>query len=111
MIRYSRIKEKDPREIVLLTSRPCQWGRCFFCDYVDDNSEEDQKLNELNSQVLQSVTGEFKKLEIINSASVFELPKETLKNIKDEYSYLEDMGNVEILWKTTDFGVGDEDDY
>ncbi len=83
MVRYNRISKKDPREIVLLKSRPCQWGRCFFCDYIDDNGEEDDSLNDFNKQVLQDVTGEFKKLEVINSASVFELPKESLKNIKD----------------------------
>lgn len=83
MIRYSRILEKDPREIVLLKSRPCQWGRCFFCDYIEDNGEDDFSLSEFNNKVLQNVTGEFKKLEVINSASVFELPKESLKNIKD----------------------------
>ena len=83
MIRYNRILEKDPREIVLLKSRPCQWGRCFFCDYIDDNCEEDDGLNDFNKQVLQNVTGEFGKLEVINSASVFELPEGSLKNIKD----------------------------
>ena len=62
MIRYNRIIEKDPREIVLLKSRPCQWGRCFFCDYIDDNCEEDDGLNDFNKQVLQNVTGEFGKL-------------------------------------------------
>ena len=83
MVRYNRIIQKDPREIVLLKSRPCQWGRCFFCDYIDDNSEEDDNLNDFNEQVLKNVTGEFEKLEVINSASVFELPKGSLKNIKD----------------------------
>ena len=37
----------------------------------------------LNREVLSKVTGEFKKLEVINSASVFELPRESLQNIKD----------------------------
>ncbi len=83
MIRHSRILEKDPREIVLLKSRPCQWGRCFFCDYIDDNCQDNLSLIEFNQEVLQNVTGEFKKLELINSASVFELPKENLKDIKD----------------------------
>lgn len=83
MIRYSRILKKDPREIVLLKSRPCTWGRCFFCDYIDDNCEDELAMIEFNNQVLQNVTGEFKKLEVINSASVFELPKESLKDIKD----------------------------
>ena len=83
MIRYSRILEKNPREIVLLKSRPCKWGRCSFCDYIDDNCKDDSAMIEFNYQVLQNIRGEFKKLEVINSASVFELPKETLEDIRD----------------------------
>ena len=83
MIRYSRITEKNPREIVLLKSRPCTWGRCFFCDYIEDNCKDELAMIEFNRQVLKNITGEFKKLEVINSASVFELPKETLQDIKD----------------------------
>lgn len=83
MIRYSRILRKNPREIVLLKSRPCKWGRCFFCDYIDDNSCDDNSIIEFNHDVLSNVTGEFKKLEVVNSASVFDLPKESLKYIKD----------------------------
>lgn len=83
MIRYSRILEKNPREIVLLKSRPCKWGRCFFCDYIHDNCEDDASMIAFNGEILRDVTGEFKRLEVINSASVFELPQETLKDIKD----------------------------
>lgn len=83
MIRYSRILEKNPREIVLLKSRPCQWGRCFFCDYIHDNCENDESIIKFNKGILKDITGEFKRLEIINSASVFELPKESLQDIKD----------------------------
>lgn len=36
-----------------------------------------------NREVLKQITGEFKVLEVINSGSVFELPKQTLKDIKD----------------------------
>ncbi|MDR7869869.1 MAG: radical SAM protein [Tissierellaceae bacterium] len=38
---------------------------------------------EFNNHILRNITGEFKRLEVINSASVFELPKETLQDIKD----------------------------
>ena len=44
MERYSRILEKDKREIVLLKSRPCIWGKCSFCDYIEDN-DIDQNEN------------------------------------------------------------------
>lgn len=83
MIRYSRILEKNPREIVLLKSHPCKWGRCFFCDYINDNCKDESAMVDFNRKVLMDVTGEFKKLEVINSASVFELPKESLQDIKD----------------------------
>lgn len=83
MIRYSKILEKNPREIVLLKSRPCHWGRCLFCDYIHDNDEEDSYINQINKEVLKNITGEFKQLEVINSASVFQLPKETLETIKE----------------------------
>lgn len=83
MIRYNRILEKNPREIVLLKSHPCKWGRCFFCDYISDNCKDEVAMIDFNNQVLSNVTGEFKKLEVINSASVFELPKDSLQDIKD----------------------------
>lgn len=83
MLRYSRILDKNPREIVLLKSRPCTWGRCFFCDYILDNCEDQLAIIELNNKVLKNVTGKFRSLEVINSASVFELPKESLQDIKD----------------------------
>ncbi len=83
MLRYSRILDKNQREIVLLKSRPCTWGHCAFCDYIDDNASNDDEIIQFNRDVLKHVTGEFKKLEIINSASVFELPEECLRDIKD----------------------------
>lgn len=83
MLRYSKIIVKNKREIVLLKSRPCKWGLCSFCDYIDDNSSNDEEINQFNFEVLKNVTGEFSKLEIINSASIFELPMESLRYIKD----------------------------
>ncbi len=83
MQRYNRVLNKNPREIVLLKSRPCQWGRCFFCDYIEDNSQNAEEIVKFNREILKEITGEFKSLEVINSASVFELPEESLKDIKD----------------------------
>ncbi|HHY13867.1 MAG TPA: radical SAM protein [Thermoanaerobacterales bacterium] len=83
MMRYSRISNKNPREIVLLKSRPCKWGRCLFCDYIDDNCNDIDYINEFNNDVLKNVTGKLKQLEVINSASVFELPMGTLEIIRD----------------------------
>lgn len=83
MERYNRITNKNKREIVLLKSRPCVWGKCRFCDYIDDNSRDLEEMLLLNEQVLSKVTGEFGVLEVINSGSCFELPKETLLRIRE----------------------------
>ena len=83
MERYSHILEKDKREIVLLKSRPCIWGKCSFCDYIEDNSTCTKEMIEINNQVLDLITGEYGILEVIDSASIFELPKESLLKIKE----------------------------
>lgn len=81
--RYSRIFHSlDPREIVLLKSFPCRWGRCAFCSYIGDNCEDAELINKTNESVLKQVTGEFKVLEVINSGSCFEIPNESLEMIK-----------------------------
>lgn len=80
--RYSKITEKLPREIVLLKAKPCFWGKCAFCDYIEDNSRDEEAINALNDKVLKNVTGEFGVLEVIDSASVFELTEHTKQNIK-----------------------------
>ena len=79
--RYSRITEKHPREICLLRSFPCAWGKCSFCDYIEDNGRDEAAMAELNRQVLGQVTGELGTLEVINSGSCFELPERTLEDI------------------------------
>lgn len=83
MDRYSKITNKNVREIVLLRSHPCAWGKCLFCDYIDDNSKDEDELNRCNLEVLKHVTGEFGVLEVINSGSCFELPQITLEQIKE----------------------------
>lgn len=82
MERYNRITNKNKREIVLLQSFPCAWGKCRFCDYIEDNSRDKAAMLALNEEVLSHVTGEFGVLEVINSGSCFELPKETLALIR-----------------------------
>lgn len=82
MERYSKITNKNIREIVLLKSHPCAWGKCLFCDYIDDNSKDDVELDTCNSKVLSQVTGEFGVLEVINSGSCFELTRNTLEQIR-----------------------------
>lgn len=82
MERYSVIHKKNPREILLLKSKSCKWGRCSFCDYIHDNSDDEKYIIDFNKNLLKNVTGKYKKLEIINSGSCFELPAETFKDIK-----------------------------
>lgn len=82
MERYSRITDKNQREIVLLRAFPCAWGKCAFCDYIEDNGRNREEMEEQNRQVLSQVTGGLGVLEAINSGSCFELPRETLEDIK-----------------------------
>ncbi|MDE5964473.1 MAG: radical SAM protein [Eubacterium sp.] len=82
MERYSVIKEKNPREIVLLRGRGCVYKKCTFCDYHTDRCNDDEENYQLNHLVLSSVTGQYGNLEVINSGSVFELDGKTLGEIK-----------------------------
>lgn len=79
--RYSKITDKNNREICLLRAFPCAWGKCAFCDYIEDNGRDEATMIALNKSVLDQVTGEFGVLEVINSGSCFELPKQTLDDI------------------------------
>lgn len=81
-IRYNKIKDKHKREIVLLKSFPCAYGKCSFCNYIEDNSLDENTINIINKDTIKNITGEFGVLEVINSGSVFELTNETMKMIK-----------------------------
>lgn len=83
MQRYSKILGKNKREMVMLKGFPCKWGRCKFCDYIHDNSNNEKEIIAFNKKVLKEVTGELGVLDVINSGSIFELPQETLKDIKE----------------------------
>lgn len=50
MDRYSKITNVHmyKREIVLLKSRPCAYGKCTFCDYILDNSRNIDEINAVN---------------------------------------------------------------
>ena len=52
MERYSRITDKNRREIVLLRAFPCAWGKCTFCDYIEDNGKgfDIDKLDETKNK-------------------------------------------------------------
>ncbi|MGL5000245.1 MAG: radical SAM protein [Cetobacterium sp.] len=82
-VRYSKIENKNKREIVLLKGLPCKYGKCKFCNYIEDNSENLEEIDRVNKETLEEVTGEFGALEVINSGSVFELPELTLERIRE----------------------------
>lgn len=83
MNRYGIVEAKNQREIVLLKGHPCIWGKCAFCDYILDNESDEYTMSAFNQTILNQVTGKFGVLEVINSGSVFELPKETLSVIRN----------------------------
>ena len=83
MDRYSEVTNKNQREIVLLKAFPCKWSKCSFCDYILDNSNDEDEINKLNFEVLENITGKYKVLEVINSGSCFEIPQATLLKIKE----------------------------
>lgn len=81
MIRYSVIKEKNPREIVLLRGMGCAWRKCTFCDYHLDSSADRDANFALNREVLSQVTGVYHHLEVINSGSFPELDERTVEEL------------------------------
>lgn len=126
--RYSEVMGKNRREIVLLKGFPCKWGKCRFCDYIEDNSKDENEIIRVNEKVLDKVKGKYKVLEVINSGSVFEIPKKTMNRIKkvisekgiellffeSHYMYrkrlkeIEDFFGIPIIFKC---GVETFDDY
>lgn len=83
MTRYSEIRLKNPREIVLLRGSGCKWKKCRFCDYHLDCSSDETANFELNRQVLAKVTGKYRSLEIINSGSFCDLDDRTMELIRE----------------------------
>lgn len=83
MIRYSVIEEKNPREIVMLRGRGCDWRRCTFCDYHLDFSKNDEENFGLNRSVLANVTGVYGDLEVINSGSFVDLDDDSIQAVID----------------------------
>lgn len=91
MQRYSLIKEKMPREFLLLQGTGCRWAKCTFCDYFGDCSGNPY---EVNKKVLEQVTGEFGVLDIINSGSAMELDSDTIGLIKETIA----EKNIKTVW-------------
>lgn len=70
-----------PREVVLLRSMPCSWGKCEFCEYKNDNVPSVATAIKENLKVLDQVQGKHGVLQVIDSASWTELPMQTLFDI------------------------------
>lgn len=77
MKRYAIIKDKNPREIVLLKGTGCKWQKCLFCDYYQDSSKNKDENFAINKVAIDQINGAFKNLEVINSGSYFELDDKT----------------------------------
>ena len=77
--RYSVINQGMRREFILLQGTGCRWKRCAFCDYHLDTSSDPYAVNR---PVLESVTGEYGVLDVINSGSAPELDGRTIEHIK-----------------------------
>ncbi|MDR3318861.1 MAG: hypothetical protein LBS99_05420 [Clostridiales bacterium] len=81
MKRYAVVREKYPREVVLLKSLGCAWNKCAFCDYKNDKAESILECIPFNRQILNKARGGTGVLQIIDSASFNELPMDTLFDI------------------------------
>ena len=84
MQRYSEIKEKNPREILLLRGSGCKWRRCAFCDYHLDFSRDEEANFILNNQFIDKVSGKYGKLEVVNSGSFCDLDEATISAIESK---------------------------
>ena len=81
MERYSKIIDKDKREIVLLIGNGCKWSKCKFCNYHLDRNNIEEEQYQINFRALERVTGEFGVLEAINSGSIFELNEKSFRRL------------------------------
>ena len=83
LIRYAKFTGHHPREVVLLKGLPCVWSRCTFCDYIDDNTTDQALIRKTADEELAQVTGQFGRLQVINSGSIQELPLFLREEIRD----------------------------
>ncbi|MCZ6683033.1 MAG: radical SAM protein [Planctomycetota bacterium] len=84
LVRYGKYDQGNlPREVVLLRGLPCIWSRCSFCDYIDDNTTDMDEIGRVADEELAKVTGEFGRLQVINSGSIQELPRPVQERIRD----------------------------
>lgn len=96
LLRYSLIKNKFPREFLLLQGTGCVYKKCSFCDYYNDVSDNPF---EVNKPVIERVTGVTGVLDIINSGSCFELDEKTINLIYEKAV----QKNIHTLWFETHY--------
>lgn len=82
-VRYAVIRDKNPREVVMLRGSGCKWRRCRFCDYHLDHSRDEEANWRLNRRVLSLVQGTYGKLGVIDSGSFCDLDERTIRAIID----------------------------
>lgn len=82
MKRYGVINDsKEQMEVVLLRGTGCEWAQCNFCDYCIDYNKDTEADFQLNTEVLDKVTGIYSKLQVICSGSFAELDSKTIEYI------------------------------
>ena len=85
MKRYGVVDDfKEQMEVILLRGSGCTWGRCTYCDYQKDFTQDQMSNYKLNRKVINQVTGKFKKLFVIDSGSFVELDSLTLAYLRDK---------------------------
>lgn len=82
LTRYSIINQKNQREMVMLLGTGCGWRRCRFCDYHLDYETSKAECYKTNAAILAKVTGQYGKLEVINSGSFTELDADSVNLIE-----------------------------
>ena len=53
MERYNKITDKNQREILLLKSFACSYGKCAFCNYILDKQNGNENLEYITSFILK----------------------------------------------------------
>ena len=88
-VRYSIIKGKCPREIVMLVGNGCKWRKCRFCDYHLDSSPDVEFNFKINKAELEKAKFETTRLRRVTpSAQSMRAQVETnLSNMKNLKTY------------------------
>ena len=103
-VRYACIRQKLPREIVMLRGTGCKWRRCRFCDYHLDASTDTEANYRLNKQVLSYVTGRYGILEVINSGS-FTCHARAIRQVHIEFHWMDRLQVAPLKERFAGWGI------